>query len=74
MLDFLLVLGQVPGTEIQLNFYEICLLGIVLIWFSARGQVPSLPIAKVHKRPKFSATNHARSFVLWMYFEFHKPL
>ncbi|MBI2588855.1 hypothetical protein HYW35_01440 [Candidatus Saccharibacteria bacterium] len=35
MLDFLLVLGQIPGTNIQLDFWEFILV-IVAIWYGIR--------------------------------------
>lgn len=36
MLDFLIVLGQIPGTHIQLNFFEIVLLPFVVFWLINR--------------------------------------
>lgn len=42
MLDFLLVLGQIPGTHIQLSFWEL-VLGVLGIWLTFRvGRRPAL--------------------------------
>lgn len=35
MLDFLLVLGQIPGTHIQLSFWEL-VAGVLGIWLTVR--------------------------------------
>ena len=39
MLDFLLVLGQIPGTSFQLTFNDIvavCTVGFAIVWFIKR--------------------------------------
>jgi hypothetical protein len=46
MLDFLLVLGQIPGTNFQITFYELVFVSLVLIGWFFRGQLRRLAIAK----------------------------
>lgn len=46
MLDFLLVLGQIPGTNFQITFYELIASGLFLAGWLFRMQLGRLAIAK----------------------------
>jgi hypothetical protein len=46
MLDFLLVLGQIPGTDFQITFYEFIAGGLVIVSWLFRAQLRRLAIAK----------------------------
>jgi len=46
MLDFLLVLGQIPGTHFQITFYELILFSLLLMAWLFRGQLRRLALAK----------------------------
>jgi hypothetical protein len=46
MLDFLLVLGLIPGTDFQITFYELITISLVLIGWLFRAQLRRLIAAK----------------------------
>ena len=46
MLDFLLVLGQIPGTRLQITFYELIVFGLLFTAWLFRGQLYRLALAK----------------------------
>lgn len=50
MLDFFLVLGQIPGTDFQMTFNEIVILAVILAapaYFWMRGEKPQKPFLTV---------------------------
>ncbi|OGL35649.1 hypothetical protein A3F65_01145 [Candidatus Saccharibacteria bacterium RIFCSPHIGHO2_12_FULL_47_16b] len=72
MLDFLLVLGQIPGTSIQLNFYQLCLLVILVVWLLYR-QHYRLVLAKTHElSKKYRLIDHLRAIIIWTFIKFQK--
>jgi hypothetical protein len=46
MLDFLLVLGQIPGTNFQITFYEYLLALLVVAVIALRRQLRRLAVAQ----------------------------
>jgi hypothetical protein len=46
MLDFLLVLGLIPGTNFQITFYEIILFGLAVAGWVFRAQLKRYLLAK----------------------------
>jgi hypothetical protein len=49
MLDFLLVLGQIPGTRLQITFYELILFSLAFTAWLFRAQLHRLAVAKKHQ-------------------------
>jgi hypothetical protein len=46
MLDFLLVLGLIPGTDFQITFYELVIISLVLIGWLFRAPWLRLAVTK----------------------------
>jgi len=46
MLDFLLVLGLIPGTDFQVTFYELIAISLILIGWLFRTQLRRLAAVK----------------------------
>jgi len=46
MLDFLLVLGQIPGTRLQITFYELIIFSLLFTAWLFRGQLYRLALAR----------------------------
>jgi hypothetical protein len=49
MLDFLLVLGQIPGTRFQITFYELIIFSLLFTAWLFRGQLHRLAAAKKNR-------------------------
>jgi hypothetical protein len=49
MLDFLLVLGQIPGTRLQITFYELIIFSLAFAAWLFRAPLGRLLIAKKHQ-------------------------
>jgi len=54
MLDFLLVLGQIPGTRFQITFYELIIFSLLFTGWLLRAPLGRLAIAK------------QKQFIVWL--------
>lgn len=73
MLDFLLVLGQIPGTTIQLSFSQLCFLMLLAIWliYHKHYRLVWAKIRLIARHHKLA--DSLRALVLWLYFSGQKP-
>lgn len=73
MLDFFLVLGIVPGTPIQLNFYEIILMPLLFFWLWRNHNY--LRVYHFVHRTSNSAVKSGsfRGFIIWLAMSLDRP-
>ncbi|OGL35942.1 hypothetical protein A3F05_01225 [Candidatus Saccharibacteria bacterium RIFCSPHIGHO2_12_FULL_47_17] len=72
MLDFLLVLGQIPGTNIQLNFIQICLIALSAIWLLYHKHYRTVWVKVRSVTKKHMLVDSLRALVIWTYLTIQK--
>lgn len=73
MMDLLLILGQIPGTNIRLNFYQLCLIMAVSFWLVYRRHYQLFPKTISSLSKKYNLTNRLKSAVIFFYMALQKP-
>jgi hypothetical protein len=73
MLDFFLVLGIIPGTTIQLNFFEIIFIPLLIFWLYRRHNYSRVYRFINQKGTSAVKSSSFRGLVIWLAMIIDRP-